>query len=81
MRATVNEIPGDGYAVHSRWINFVRVEDAGMVSAKAVALGGRMLVAPHMDRHGGRVAVLTDPAGALFGVMEWPDSEHPKAEK
>ncbi len=80
-RATLNEIPHDGTALHARWINFVRVEDAVATTARAVALGGRTLVSPHMDRHGGRIAVLADPEGAWFGVMEWPDGEHPKAAK
>jgi predicted enzyme related to lactoylglutathione lyase len=80
-RATLNEIPSNGTAVHPRWINFVRVEDAADTVTKAVSLGGRILVSPHVDRHGGRLAVLADPAGAWFGVMEWPDGEHPKAAK
>jgi predicted enzyme related to lactoylglutathione lyase len=46
-----------------------------------VALGGRALVSPHIDRHGGRIAVLADPQGAWFGVMEWPEGDHPKAAK
>jgi predicted enzyme related to lactoylglutathione lyase len=80
-RATLNEIPHEASGLHSRWINFVRVEDAPDTVAKAVALGGRTLVSPHIDRHGGRIAVLADPQGAWFGVMEWPDGDHPKAAK
>ncbi len=80
-RATLNEIPRDAPGLHSRWINFVRVEDAPAAVAKAVALGGRALVSPHIDRHGGRIAVLADPQGAWFGVMEWPEGDHPKAAK
>jgi predicted enzyme related to lactoylglutathione lyase len=80
-RATLNEIPHDASGLHSRWINFVRVEDAPDTVAKAVALGGRTLASPHIDRHGGRIAVLSDPQGAWFGVMEWPDGDHPKAAK
>ena len=38
---------------------------------KAVALGGKMLVEPHEDRHGGKSAVIADPAGAPLGLMEW----------
>lgn len=57
------------------------MEDAAATTARAEALGGRTLVSAHMDRHGGRIAVLADPEGAWFGVMEWPDGEHPKAAK
>jgi hypothetical protein len=34
-----------------------------------------MLVEPHDDRHGGKSAVVADPAGAPIGLMEWSDSE------
>jgi hypothetical protein len=43
--------------------------------AKVVQSGGRVLVEPHVDRHGGQVAVVADPAGAPFGLMEWTDSD------
>jgi predicted enzyme related to lactoylglutathione lyase len=42
---------------------------------QAVRLGGRVLVAPHPDRHGGMVAVVADPAGAAVGLMEWTETE------
>jgi predicted enzyme related to lactoylglutathione lyase len=80
-RATLNELPDEASGLHSRWINFVRVEDVPDTVAKAVALGGRTLVTPQIDRHGGRIAVMADPQGAWFGVMEWPDGDHPKAAK
>jgi len=40
-----------------------------------VALGGKVLVEPHMDRHGGQVAVIADPSGAPLGLMEWTDTD------
>ena len=42
-------------------------------AAQAVALGGRILVEPRADRHGGQVAVVADPQGAPIGLMEWSD--------
>jgi predicted enzyme related to lactoylglutathione lyase len=51
------------------------------MTAKLVALGGRVLVAPRVDRHGGRVAVVADPLGARFGLFEWPDAESKKVTK
>jgi predicted enzyme related to lactoylglutathione lyase len=77
-RASVNAFPGDSPRRHSHWLNFVRVVDAAAVSAKVVALGGRVLVEPHVDRHGGNVAVVADPAGAVFGLMEWSDTDSKK---
>ena len=45
------------------------------MAAKVVALGGRVLVAPHVDRQGGRVALVADPQGAAFGLLEWTGTE------
>lgn len=74
-RASVNAFPADKSRRHPHWLNFVRVLSATDVAAKAVALGGRVLVEPHTDRHGGQVALIADPAGAPFGVMEWSDND------
>lgn len=74
-RASVNGLPADSAHRHPHWLNFVRVVDANEVAARAVAAGGRVLVEPHPDRHGGKVAVIADPAGAPFGVMEWTSTD------
>lgn len=73
-RASVNSQP-DSRRRHSHWLNFIRVADTVGTAAKAAALGGRVLVDPHVGRHGGQVAVVADPAGAPFGLMEWTDSD------
>jgi uncharacterized protein len=80
-RAGVNAFPADSTRRHPHWLNFVRVVDAVDATAKAVALGGRVLVEPHLDRHGGKVAVVADPAGAPFGLMEWSDTDTKKEPK
>jgi uncharacterized protein len=74
-RASANALPGDSVHSHPHWLNFIRVDDTIATVAKAVASGGRVLVAPHVDRHGGQVAVVADPAGAPFGLMEWTESD------
>lgn len=74
-RASVNTLPGNRPKVHPHWLNYVRVDDAVKMSAKVVALGGRVLLEPQVDRHGGKVAVVADPLGAPFGLLEWPDAE------
>jgi predicted enzyme related to lactoylglutathione lyase len=73
-RGSVNPLPRDDTQPH--WVNFVRVNDVARAAEAARALGGRVLVEPHPDRHGGgMVALLADPAGAAIGVMDWsPDS-------
>ncbi len=70
-RASINGMPADGALRHPHWIEFVRVVDVQAALDHALALGGRTLVAPHVDRHGGRVAVVADPFGAPVGLMEW----------
>ena len=71
-RAAVNPLPVNRPDVRPYWLDFVRVDDVGAAVAKAAALGGKVLVEPRVDRHGGRIAVIADPAGAPFGIMEWP---------
>jgi uncharacterized protein len=74
-RASANAFPGGSAHRHPHWLNFVRVDSTANATAKAVALGGRVLVEPHVDRHGGMVAVIADPAGAPVGLMEWTDTD------
>jgi predicted enzyme related to lactoylglutathione lyase len=73
-RASVNPLPTNGHR-RPHWLNFIRVVSADDAVAKAVQLGGKVLVPPYEDRHGGKVAVIADPAGAPLGVMEWSDSD------
>jgi uncharacterized protein len=74
-RASVNAMPADSARRHAHWLNFIRVDNTDDMVAKVTALGGRVLVEPHVDRHGGKVAVVADPAGAPFGLMEWTTSD------
>lgn len=80
-RASVNSLPVNRPNVHSHWLNFVHVEDTAMMTEKVVALGGRVLVEPRVDRHGGKVAVVADPMGATFGLLEWPDTGNKEVAK
>jgi len=73
-RAGVNPLPTGGHR-RPHWLNFIRVVSAEDAATKAVALGGKVLVQPVVDRHGGKIAVIADPAGAPFGVMEWTESD------
>jgi predicted enzyme related to lactoylglutathione lyase len=74
-RAGINSLPKDSRHRRAHWLNFVRVADTDATAAKAVALGGRVLVEPRIDRHGGKIALLADPSGAAFGVMEWTTND------
>jgi uncharacterized protein len=74
-RASANSLAGGSVRRHPHWLNFVRVEHTADITAKVVAMGGRVLVEPRIDRHGGMLAVVADPAGAPFGLMEWTESD------
>jgi predicted enzyme related to lactoylglutathione lyase len=75
-RASINVIPSH-YAGRGQWVSYVRVDDAAKASARAVGLGGQILVPARADRHGGMIAVVADPAGAPIGLFDWPDEETP----
>jgi predicted enzyme related to lactoylglutathione lyase len=74
-RASANDLARGAARRRSHWLNFVRVENAAETAAKVAALGGRVLVEPRVDRHGGMLAVVADPAGAPFGLMEWSEND------
>lgn len=70
-RGSVNPFPAGWTSPRSRWVSYVRVDDAAATAARVTALGGRVVLPPQLDRHGGRIALVADPAGALFGLLEW----------
>ena len=80
-RVSLNALPPGGSKLHSHWLNFVRVISTTDAAAKVIALGGRILVAPHPDQHGGLVAVVADPAGAPFGLLEWSAANNKEVAK
>ncbi len=80
-RASVNPLPANRPNAHPNWLNFVHVVDATMMTAKVVALGGSVLAEPRVDRHGGKLAVVADPLGAPFGLLEWPDTGNKEVTK
>jgi predicted enzyme related to lactoylglutathione lyase len=56
-------------AVPTFWLVYFAVDDTDAAVAKAQELGGSVS-APPMDIPSGRFAVLTDPQGAVFGVIK-----------
>lgn len=80
-RASANTLPANRPNAHPHWLSYVRVDNAVKSAQAAVALGGRVLVAPHTDRHGGNVAVIADPSGAPFGLLEWTETDSKEVSK
>jgi predicted enzyme related to lactoylglutathione lyase len=74
-RTSVNSLPTSRLNTRAHWLNYVRVVDVDAMSAKTVSLGGHVLVEPRVDRHGGKVAIVSDPLGAPFGLFEWPETQ------
>jgi len=53
------------------WLSYVKVADVDIATEKAQELGGKVVI-PVMDiANIGRIAVLTDPQGAVFGVAQF----------
>jgi predicted enzyme related to lactoylglutathione lyase len=76
-RAAVNPVP-DRPKAHPVWLLFVRVASVKDTAAKAVALGGRVLVAPSDAPTEYWRAVIADPTGAPLGVVELGDAAQGK---
>jgi uncharacterized protein len=55
--------------VPNHWHVYFAVDDADATAAKAAELGGSVMVAP-FDSPVGRMAVLTDPQGAVFSIIK-----------
>ena len=72
-RASVNPIPTDHPVSHPRWISYLRVTDMAEAIGQATALGAHVVVPAHDDRNGSTIALIADPGGALFGLLEWAD--------
>ena len=52
----------------SYWLVYFTVDDVDARFERAIALGGSELVAPQ-DMPGGRFAIVSDPQGAAFGIL------------
>ena len=66
-RAAVVAMPKD--STDTGWLAFVEVEDVAATSAKVVAAGGRVLVAPRPDLLGGHGTIIADPLGGVVGIV------------
>jgi predicted enzyme related to lactoylglutathione lyase len=60
--------------VPTHWASYVSVESADEIAAKAKSLGGAVIMEPFDVMEHGRMAVITDPTGAVFSI--WQDKQH-----
>ncbi len=78
-RAAVAALPGSSARVPG-WVWFARVNGLDEVVRRVSREGGKILRKPGVDLMGGRLAVVSDPWGAVFGLVEptapaWPADE------
>ncbi len=52
------------------WMTYFAVDDVERVSARVASLGGERLLAPDDAIRDGRIALVTDPSGAVLGLLE-----------
>lgn len=65
--------------IPSHWLVYFAVEDAAASVAAAQRRGGAVL-APEFDTEFGRMAALTDPAGAVFWIVQ-PPADAPRPDR
>ena len=58
------------HGVPPHWMLYVAVENADATAAKAESLGARILAKPFDVFDAGRMAVIQDPAGAIFSIWQ-----------
>ena len=57
--------------VRPNWLPTIRVADVDAMVARAVSLGGRVIMAPRADVRNATVAIIADPTGAALTLQEW----------
>ena len=72
MIAGLMEMPDDHAEKSPFWLTYFAVQDADGFAAEATALGATLCREPDDVPGTGRFAVLTDPQGAAFGILQ-PD--------
>jgi predicted enzyme related to lactoylglutathione lyase len=60
-----------GSASYPTWLGYIRVADVGASVAKALEMGGAILVAPDPALLDGNLAIIADPIGAPIALIHW----------
>jgi predicted enzyme related to lactoylglutathione lyase len=59
--------------LRSAWLPWVRVGDLAATLERVPEAGGQVVLGPVASAAGDPVAVVVDPNGAPFGLVEWPE--------
>jgi predicted enzyme related to lactoylglutathione lyase len=68
--AAIRPSPRAGVQIAPAWITHIWVESVAETVRKTTEAGGRVLIQPTEAFDGGRMAILADPVGAVFGVWQ-----------
>ena len=71
-RAGLLQLPPQFEGVQPHWLPYVRVEDPAALAAKALSLGGKVVIEPRADIRNGTLAIVVDPTGAALALQKWP---------
>jgi hypothetical protein len=66
--------PGAPVTMRPCWGGYITVDNVDETAAECAALGGKVLVAPTDIAGVGRFAVLQDPQGAFFNIIDYLDT-------
>jgi predicted enzyme related to lactoylglutathione lyase len=67
-RAGVNPLPADD--ILPNWLPYIRVENVMDSLMQVTRLGGRTIIEPDPGLFDNKLAVIADPAGAVFGIVQ-----------
>ena len=70
VRGGIQQMGSDAERFPSHWMTYFGVEDADAMVRKVAAAGGRVNQEP-FDTGFGRMAVVSDPQGAVFMINQW----------
>ena len=62
--------PGENPNLPSRWNSYITVKDLSSMVAKAVSLGGQVLLPEMQVMEAGHMAIVMDPTGAVFSMWQ-----------
>jgi predicted enzyme related to lactoylglutathione lyase len=67
-RAGVGPLPAED--ILPNWLPYLRVADVMGTLAKATQFGGSVILQPSMELFNGKLAIIADPSGAAFGIVQ-----------
>ncbi len=65
-------MPRPNEDIEPLWLTYFAVRDPAASASRVAALGGEVLMAPSDSVRGGSIALVTDPTGAVLGLLRNP---------